>query len=441
MVASIINLYAKVSTSKIQASLTALLVFLLPFERIPSLDVSGITLRLSQFVALALIFVSMKAIYEFYRTRPHLPRLLLPAFLGSYLLSMLLANDLKRATTVFVFTVFVALVASVIAATLSANQLPRLEKYLYATTVVVLAFGFYQYIGDVMGINPAFTGLRAIYVKEIFGFTRIQSTALEPLYYGSFLLIPYCLLLARHLIQSRKTAITHNILMMLVVVQLLLTVSRGAIYGGVMATIVLIGYLSVSKKTTVRRVAAVAGMLVAAALAAIALTWLSSYFVKDKKIDAGKKTTKLIEQTGNFDSQDDRVRNRTIAIQVFKEQPVLGIGPGGFSSYAVTIYPPYAKQAPIIVNNEPLELAAEAGIIGLGLFVLFTGWSYVAVAGKYLTSKFKNQAAKYWVPAILVYVIALAIQYQTFSTLYVMHVWVIIGLLMAFGKPGKLITK
>jgi cytochrome c oxidase subunit IV len=83
-------------------------------------------------------------------------------------------------------------------------------------------------------------------------------------------------------------------------------------------------------------------------------------------------------------------------------------------------------------------LAAEAGIIGFALFIVFAGWTWLLVATSYLTDKFKNQQLSYWAPAILVYCIALAIQYQTFSTLYVMHVWVVIGLLMAFGfKKAK----
>lgn len=430
------RLYNSVANAKVRATLTALLVFLLPFERIPSLDVFGVTLRISQFIALALVFVSIQPIIQFYKDRPRLPKLLLPAFFVSYGVSMLMAQDLKRAVTVFAFTVFVALVASAIAATLSVDNLERIEKYLLVATAIVIAFGYYQYLGDVFGLNPDYTGLRSIYTKEIFGFPRIQSTALEPLYYGSFLLIPYCLLLAKRLIQPKSVTVFQTILLVLIVSQILLTVSRGSIYSGIVATIVLSVYLLLSKKTKLKTFIKSFALLAVGIILGIIMTWVPTFFVNNPKDDGGTKTEKLIDQASNFNSQDDRKRNRTIAIDAFKENPIFGVGPGGFSDYAVMKFPKYASAAPVIVNNEPLELLAEAGIIGFTLFIVFAAWTYFIVAARYVANKFKSTAS-YWAPAILVYLIALAIQYQTFSTLYVMHVWVVIGLLMGLGLDRK----
>lgn len=434
-------IYSKLATAKTRATLTALLVCLLPFERIPSINVFSVTLRASQFVALALIVVSIGPIIDFYRNVPRLPKLLLPAFLFSYFLSALMATDIKRALVITAFTVFVALTASAIASTFRPRDLPLVEKYLFIATAVVVAFGFYQYIGDVFGLSPAFTGLRPIYTKEIFGFPRIQSTALEPLFYGSFLLIPYLVLLAKKLHRPKTFSKYHMILFVLVVTQLFLTVSRGAIYAGITATTILALGLLAQKKAKLRSAALVGLYLAIGAALALLLTWIPTYFVKDSKIDGGQKTEKLLEQTSNFDSQDDRVRNRKLAVEAFKTSPVLGVGPGNFSDYAVAQYPAYGPAAPIIVNNEPLELAAEAGIIGLLLFVAFAAWTWTLVLLRYVRGKFKNEYTCYWAPALLVYAIALAIQYQTFSTLYVMHVWVVIGLLMAFSGQNKKVTE
>lgn len=438
---SISTFYSKFATTKIRATLTAVLVFLLPFERIPSLDVFSVTIRTSQLVALALVVVSVGPIIDFYKSKPRLPKLLLLAFLFSYLLSALMATDVKRAAMVFVFTVFVALVGSAIAATLTTKDLPRIEKYLYIATTIVLVVGFYQYFGDVFGLEPALTGLRDIYTKEVFGFPRIQSTALEPLYLGSFLLIPYCLLFAKRLIRPKTVTSYHTLLFILIVAQLLLTVSRGAIYSAIVVTIVLLGYMLAARKSTLVSVLKSIGLLTLGVIIGLALTWLPTFFV-DNTVDAGgQKTEKLIDQAANFNSQDDRVRNRTIAIQAFKKEPLLGVGPGGFSAFAIEAFPKYGPAAPVIVNNEPLELLAEAGIIGFVLFILFAGWTWLLVATSYIKDEFKNQRSIYWVPALLVYCIALAIQYQTFSTLYVMHVWVVIGLLMAFGAQAPLKSK
>ena len=432
MSSSISSLYLKITTPKIRASLTALLVFLLPFERIPSLDIFSSTIRLSQLVGLALIFVSVGPIIDFYKIKPRLPKLLLPAFILSYLVSAVLATDLKRAAMIWIFTVFVALVGSAIAATFTANELPRLEKYLYISTAIVLVVGFYQYFGDVFGLSPAMTGLRDIYTKEVFGFPRIQSTALEPLYYGSFLLIPYCLLLAKRLIGYKGITTAQTILFVALTAQVLLTVSRGAIYGGILATALLVILLLFKKGTSFKRVAVAVGLLLVAAAFALFFTWLPTKIINTPKTT--NNTEKLVKQASNFTSQDDRKRNRLLAAEAFKQDPVLGIGPGNFSQYAVTKYPKYAKAAPVIVNNEPLELLAEAGIIGFVLFIAFVGWFYITVSYGYIKGRYNNRQLVYWVPAILVYLVTLAIQYQTFSTLYIMHVWVVIGLLMAFGS-------
>jgi O-antigen ligase len=428
------RLYNSVVNAKVRATLTALLVFLLPFERIPSIDAFSVTIRASQLVALALVLASIGPLIEFYKARPRLPRLLLPAFLLSYAISATMSSDLKRATMVFVFTVFVALVASAIAATFTDSQLPRIEKYLYASTVIVLIVGFYQYFGDVFGLNTALTGLRDIYTKEVFGFPRIQSTALEPLYYGSFLLIPYCLLLAKRFIRPKTVTPYHTLLFVLIVSQLLLTVSRGAIYSAIVVTTVLLGYVVIARKSNLLAVLKSIGLLAVGVIIGLTLTWLPTFFVSNAKETGGQKTEKLIDQAANFNSQDDRVRNRMIAIHAFKQEPLLGVGPGGFSAYAIEVFPKYGPAAPVIVNNEPLELLAEAGIIGFILFTIFAGWNWLLVATGYIKDKFKNQQSIYWAPALLVYCIALAIQYQTFSTLYVMHVWVVIGLLMAFAR-------
>lgn len=422
-----------ITNSKIRSTLLALLLFLLPFERIPSFDVASLTIRASQLVALALIVTSFGLIVRYYRALPRLPKLLLPAFLSTYFLSVLLATDVKRAAMVFAFTCFVVLLASAVAVTFKAEQLPRLEKYLFVATAIVLGFGFYQYLGNVLGLSSSWTGLRDIYSKEVFGFPRIQSTALEPLYYGSFLLIPYCVLLAKKLHKAIKVPVAQTILFVLIVVQLFLTVSRGAIYGGIVATLMLTLAFLLKRQTTVRKLFAVGGLFILSGALALLLTWIPLQITTNSK-QAATSTEKLIEQTGNLNSQDDRQRNRKLAIQAFKESPWLGIGPGNFNQYAIEQYPLYAKAAPVIVNNEPLELLAEAGIIGFVLFVLFIGWTYLIVATNYVRDKYVNSNLIYWVPALLVYLVALSIQYQTFSTLYVTHVWVVIGLLMAFEK-------
>ena len=81
----------------------------------------------------------------------------------------------------------------------------------------------------------------------------------------------------------------------------------------------------------------------------------------------------------------------------------------------------------MIVNNEYLELLVETGVLGLvcfGAVVLVVLWQARVAASK-MDSAFV-QAVVYGLMAALV---ATLVQYNTFSVLYIMHIWLLIGLL------------
>ncbi len=431
-----------ITKPEIRLLIITLLVLTLPFERIPSLDLllgsSSVTLRLSQFFGLGLI--ASTVIYYFLKKEVPSPRrsfdVLLILFLFSYLVSVVFARDQGRSILVYMFTAFVSLVAIAISFAQRRLDLDKIEKFLLLGTALALVFGLYQYLGDVLGLSTALTGLKSIYVKEVFGFPRIQSVGLEPLYFGNFLLIPYTVILAKQ-ITGKKLPVWQWAIFFFIVVELVLTVSRGAIYAGIIATVFLWIIFIFNKKAKAPLVALSAFIILAGILTSLFLTWAPSQINKPKvdKYTGAKKTQKLIQQAGNFDSQDDRVRNRALAAKAFKTAPIFGIGPGNFSDFAIKAYPPYKTSAPVIVNNEPLELLAESGIVGTSLLLAFFG-SLLIFAGRLFI---KGQAIfegpnGYWLGALCGYIVALAVQYQTFSTLYILHIWVAIGILMAIVR-------
>jgi O-antigen ligase len=138
--------------------------------------------------------------------------------------------------------------------------------------------------------------------------------------------------------------------------------------------------------------------------------------------------TAVIDQATNFNAQDDRVRNRTLAWEAFQDHPWLGIGPGNFSDYAKERYDGYQSiSGAIVVNNEPMELLAESGLLGLLTFFGFVVIVFSALLRIVLEG---GDNLSDWSYSLLAYFIALAIQYQTFSTLYIVHVWVTLGIAM-----------
>lgn len=423
------------------AGLFTCLMFVLPYERIPSLAVhlfgTSIDLRLSFLVGAALIILvawSLAFTAERLRVRIESFHYLLGAFFFIYLLSALVSTDLKRALTVWVFTAFTALVGLAVSFVWKMRDSTAMKRAFWITTWIVLAFGFYQYIGDVAGLSSSWTGLREIYTKEVFGFPRIQSVGLEPLFYGNFLLIPFFYFATRFL-----TAVEERPLFLLIITtQLFLTVSRGALIGGVSGLCLLLAFLF--RRSHIQQKAGLIGVIVVGTGLALLLTNVNSFNVvkTNQSQTSTPPASAVISQATNLTSQDDRLRNRTLAWDAFKEHPLLGIGPGNFNQYAKDHYDGYrGDDTTVVVNNEPLEMLAEGGLLSFLALIAFAG----VVVGNLVRIAIKggDRPDLDWTYALLAYFVALAIQYQTFSTLYIMQVWVTLGIAMGIVaiKPAK----
>lgn len=420
-------------------AVAATLVFCLPFERIPSLQItlfgSSITVRLSQVVGLVLLGLIIVKHRDKLRRLKHLEYYLLAGFVVTMMISASQAQDIKRAILVLAFTTFTILVGVGVSLCLDEKRLTLAERALQMTTFIVIAFGFYQYFGDIIGLPASLTGLSPNYVKAVFGFPRIQSTGLEPLYFANFLLIPFYVFSAGFLMNTSRRG--HNWLIGLCTIVLVMTVSRGAIIGGSLGLIVLLGALGWRRALVKDRLVHYIGIVLVGAVVAIGLTMLPSLIVHEKGDSVGsKKAERLIEQTTNLRAQDDRTINIEIAKKAFATAPIFGVGPGNFDRFARDNGVPYATKPGhyIIVNNEFYELLAETGLVGVGLLGLFC----IMVVWRLLRSILSaDKASKsvghtnWWRFALLAYFVAAAVQYQTFSTLYIMHIWVAIGLALA----------
>jgi len=143
-----------------------------------------------------------------------------------------------------------------------------------------------------------------------------------------------------------------------------------------------------------------------------------------------QKFSQHIQNLFSGASYEERVATFDLAKQAFREQPLVGIGPGQFGPYA-SINPFFEpKDGWKIVNNLTLELLAETGILGLSSIVVVFGvllWRSIKAL--------KSQPSP-WLRSLLVggtaALVGIFVQYQTFSILYIIHVWVAVGLLVAF---------
>ncbi len=419
-------------------ALICLLAFLLPWEYVGSFDLFNLTIRPSYLVALVIAGIWLTELARGRRRIKKLPWVW-PA--GSFLLveifSALLAKYPGRAWSVTAFTAFTIFVAWLVNQLITTSeQLKKVLAWLLGGSGLAVAFGFYQYFGDLAGLPTSLTGLRANYVKNIFGFPRLQGPALEPLYFANYLLLPLCLLIAYLLFNQPKKK-SWSGLLAFELAAFILTISRSAYLALGGAALLLFAYwLKLAAPSTVFLKLKKLYPLLVSALAG----GLLAYFclLMPLHFQAAQPLNFLTEHSTEFvgtAAYEERLSTGQLARQLFGQQPILGIGPGNFGPYAVQkIYPDWPANQWPIVNNETLELLVETGWLGL-ITIL---WLLIII----IKDCWQNRQA--WLatdlaPAMLALLAAglgTIIQYQFFSTLYILPIWFLFGLLSAANYLG-----
>ncbi len=416
------------------------LLFLIPFERIPSWDIPyewGITVRLSQVVGF-IIFASL--VYKLIKEKKARDKLLVhlknPVILSVlvYLLVVLVSvfwsYDPQKSILVFCFTGFTALIGFLFYYFVSSQKdFKKIEKILFYSVVIVTIFGIWQFFADSLGLSSFWTGLMDRYQKEVLGFPRVQSTGLEPLFFVNFLLIPLGIYISLFL--TGKSTLSRNRLvsvLVLMVVDIVLAVARGGYVAGVFLIVFLL--IVLLRQYSWRRFLKLIAIILAGILLSGLLIFSSSYITYED--DRGAQ--KLIKHSSQIETeQGDRLNTRegtwVWAYQAFKQNPVLGVGAGGFGAWMGEQGFPGRQR---VVNNEPLEILTETGVVGfisIALAVIFLiGNSIKAIR------KSKDRYRQAVVLGLLAWFLAAGAQYMTFSTLYITQFWVGIGLLLAIQK-------
>lgn len=399
-----------------------MLIFFLPFERIGSIDVAGATIRISQVIAMITIVVWFMRglVLQKFKFRPNPIFLPIAAFLAINCIGLTNSENIERSLLVFGFTIFTIVVSLALPNIIRhKHQLHVVINVLLVSCGLVSLFGIYQFVGDLVGLPTSLTGLRPQYTKAILGFPRVQSTALEPLYFANYLLIP--LGVAISLFLSRTSKIKPLWLLALLGIgglNLVLTVSRG----GYIAFAVLIGVLGIVLLKDVLR-----PRVIISAIICISIVGLAAF----RFLNAGEQLTNFVEHVGNIfggASYVERVETFEIANRIWDEHPLVGIGPGGFGPYA-SFHPLITpSEGYKIVNNEYIELLAETGILGLLAYITMVGIIIVR------SVKAWRKGTDPYLRAVLVGLMAaylgILVQYNTFSVLYIMHIWVLIGLIV-----------
>lgn len=421
--------------------LLMVMMLVLPLERIPSFNAFGITWRLSLVVGGLII---LRTIYLIYNKRLSFklitPYKILAIFLIWMILVIPVSINLKRAVMVTAFSSYALVLGVAISLLYKKKYLQPMLVALLGGAILVSLIGLYQYFGDILGLPVQYTGLRESYTYALFGFPRVQSTGLEPLYFASYLLLPTSIVAALILTKTKLIHFTTKVTLgvfTLFCLLIFLTVSRGAIYGLIAMVLSTIVFTIYKKIANPKR----AGILIVSVLIGFGLSWLLINYLNTKPslfFSQKRGTEVYTEQITNTtinDSGDERAKARNNAIDLIKKQKIavtIGIGPGQYGPYIMNNQPD--ANGWTIVNNEPLELLLELGIVGFVIFATFI--LYIFIQAIKLVP-LKDPLTTATLIGLLGYLVAEAIQYQSFSTLYITHIWVAIGLLMGLIRVAN----
>jgi len=405
------------------------LVLSLPFERVPSVDIAGVTLRFNQLAALILILVTLLSIL--FDKRKIQPFPALTPLLGFLLLTMwtiVSAPNITRAVSVFGFVVLMATTAVAIPQVLTnKNELKQLSTVFVFLAGLLGLFGLYQFFGELIGLPESVTFIREGYGREVFGFPRVHAFSNEPLYFANFLFLPLGVIVG--LLINKQEVVPRNWLLGslgAILLVFLLALSRGAFLAAIPFVLV-IALLFLRRLFSWTNLAA--ALIGLAMIGAIVWGILGSVDPEARERFIGHATLQdvLVQQEG--ESGFGRLTTFERAIDIWGRSPIWGVGLGN--------YGPSVAQDPLtvpehgwdIVNNQYLESLTETGLVGLGLLLLF--WGMVIIRSFIAFYKTQDPLIRAVLGGLTAAFIAILVQYNFFSTLYIMHIWVAVGLLVA----------
>lgn len=396
------------------------LTFFLPFERIPTLEIADFSLKINHIIGgLLIVLTLLDMIFNRRKIRSNPASIPIALLVVSFLLSFI-SNGLQMTSLVFLILNLFAIGLFLVTYQLvnSKQNLTKLSKPLIWSSWLIIIYGFYQFFGDLAGFP---TGIDPGYGKAVFGFPRIQAFAKEPLYLGHYLLIPLSVGFAHYFSKDKKWSLP---LLLGLSVIFILTISRGAYLGAIGALLVFVLFYAKRVFTIRNFTLAVAGLLGAIVVVGVIFTQLG----QDSKEKFLSHIT--VQDFGNSESTQGRLNAFSIAIDAWRTSPWTGIGLGNYGLFSADFIED-TPQSDDIVNNQYLEYLAETGIVGLGSFLLLI---WVITWHFFKAYRWADDEIKPWLVGLFAAFFGTLVQYNFFSTVAIMHIWVFFGLLLATSQ-------
>jgi O-antigen ligase len=410
-----------------------LIVFFLPFERVPTLNLGGVDLKINIILGFLTLFAWILALMfnpKKFKVRPYAIAIPIILYVLAMLISLTVAGNMTRGVSVLVFTLFtIALSILTVNMVSSRENLKKTLQIIFLSSIIVSIFGLLQFAGSLLGLPDSTVLLKEGYGAKMMGFPRIMAFSQEPLYLANFLLIPITLGLAFFFnkIDVNEDKSPNRLkqvgILLLLILVLILTVSRGA-YLGFLASLIVLAIFFFRKIFTWKNV-----LIFILSVAVLGYAVAFGLSKGDPQATNNFITHVLVRDYAKSASVQERLTSYTYAWIAFKQHPALGIGTGNYGPWLTNFRAEAPKGGWLIVNNEFLEVLAETGLVGLIIFVsllVILIWrSFIAI--KYAADPY----LKVVMIGLLAAFIGILVQYNFFSTLYIIHIWVLIGLLVA----------
>ncbi len=403
-----------------------LVVFLivLPLQRLLTLEVSGFTLKLSYAIGLIMIvFFGIQILLRKNKLIFYWEEIILFIFAGLSLLTIIWSIDLKRSIIVTLWYCFMFAIFWVIRRLVKLKKMHFYLNIIFWLGIVSALFAIWQFITGSFDSLQGLSFLRDPYAKEVFGFPRVHSTFLEPLYFANFLIFPLFIGIYKTI---KKINVLHSLALILMSTVLYLTLSRGAMVAFSFSVIAfLILYVILFKKY--KKAILVFCLILISASAALGIAGIFSTDGTEVylKQTSTNEVLDAIETKKVSKKQTNRDFTYTLAFEEFKKNPE-GIGIGAFGALPEFERSQHNSRYQI-VNNLYLEILVEQGIAGLVIFCAFL----VLVFLRFFSFLKKRDL----LGVVMTFaILTLFIQYNTFSNLGIIYIWVFIGLYLGYSE-------
>ena len=163
------TIYAALSRGEIEQRLLVLLAISLPFEYLPSFNLSQFTIRPSVLIGLVLVAI---LVLRFFQGKIKIARLqyILIIWLLWLGLGLLYGENIAAGLKILLPLGFLSLVALAVGYLTKKEYLKPIIYGVLAGTALSVIFGIWQYAGNIIGLPESVTGLRPEYGWQGFGF-------------------------------------------------------------------------------------------------------------------------------------------------------------------------------------------------------------------------------------------------------------------------------